>query len=105
MPVTQHFQKFEPKDKPIVVYDSKGLEWKEHRQFIKDTGDFFESLRKKPDVADHIHVVWYVVNTGRGRFEDFEAELVRKVFNPTPVIFILNKGILFFYISILIRIR
>lgn len=92
LPVTQHFQKFEPKDKPIVVYDSKGLEFKEHEAFIKQTGEFFTDLRKKPDVADHIHVVWYVVNVARGRFEKFEAELVRKIFNPTPVIFVLSKG-------------
>lgn len=92
MPVTQHFQKFEPSDKPIVIYDSKGLEWSEHEAFIKETGRFFSELRRKPDVADHIHVVWYVVNAARGRFEQFEAELVREVFNPTPVIFVLNKA-------------
>jgi len=91
MPVTQHFQKFCPDSKPIVLYDSKGLEWSAHDEFIKETGKFFVSLRQKPDVADHIHVVWYVVNTARGRFENFEAEIVREVFHPTPVIFILNK--------------
>ena len=32
------------------------------------------------------------MNTGRGRFEDFESELVLKVFNPTPVVFVLNKA-------------
>jgi predicted GTPase len=92
MPVTQHFQKYEPKEKPIVIYDSKGLEWKEHKSFIKDTGDFFNKLRESKDVSEHIHCIWYVVNSGRGRIEDFEAELVRKVFNPTPVIFVLNKS-------------
>lgn len=91
MPVTQHFQKFCPSDKPIIVYDSKGLEWSEHEAFIKETGKFFISLRQKPDVAEHIHVVWYVINTARGRFENFEADIVREVFHPTPVIFILNK--------------
>jgi len=53
---------------------------------------FFEDFKKKKNVEEHIHVVWYVVNTGRGRIEDFEAELVRKVFHPTPVVFILNKA-------------
>lgn len=91
LPVTQHFQKFEPEDKPVRIYDSKGLEWSAHEEFIQQTGKFFVELRQKPDVADHIHVVWYVVNTARGRFEPFEATLVRDVFNPTPVIFILNK--------------
>jgi len=92
MPVTQHFQKFEPKDKPVVIFDSKGLEWKEHKSFIQDTGEFFKSLREKQDVSEHIHIVWYVINAGRGRVEDFELELVSKVFNPTPVIFVFNKA-------------
>lgn len=92
MPVTQHFQKFEPSEKPVVIYDSKGLEWGSHEEFIKETGKFFMELRQSPDVANHIHVVWYVVNTGRGRFENFEAEIVREVFAPTPVIFVLNKA-------------
>lgn len=91
LPVTQHFQKFEPKDKPVVLYDSKGLEWSEHEAFIKETAKFFMTLRQSPDVAEHIHVVWYVINTARGRFEPFEAEIVKQVFHPTPVIFILNK--------------
>ncbi|KAG2393076.1 hypothetical protein C9374_009653 [Naegleria lovaniensis] len=92
MPVTQHFQKYEPNDKPVVIYDSKGLEWNSHEEFIKETGKFFMELRQSPDVANHIHVVWYVVNTARGRFENFEAEVVREVFAPTPVIFVLNKS-------------
>eukprot|EP00818_Percolomonas_sp_WS_P001220 CAMPEP_0117445702 /NCGR_PEP_ID=MMETSP0759-20121206/5939_1 /TAXON_ID=63605 /ORGANISM="Percolomonas cosmopolitus, Strain WS" /LENGTH=521 /DNA_ID=CAMNT_0005237901 /DNA_START=82 /DNA_END=1647 /DNA_ORIENTATION=- len=92
MPVTQHFQKFEPPTKPVVIYDSKGLEWSEHEEFIKETGKFFTILRNKPDVADHIHVVWYVINPGRGRVDPFELNLVREVLNPTPVIFILNKA-------------
>lgn len=92
MPVTQHFQKYEPSDKPIVIYDSKGLEFAEHQAFIKETGKFFSELRMKKDVSEHIHVVWYVINAARGRFENFEANLVREVFNPTPVVFVLNKA-------------
>eukprot|EP00761_Pharyngomonas_kirbyi_P003500 gb/GECH01003504.1/.p1 GENE.gb/GECH01003504.1/~~gb/GECH01003504.1/.p1 ORF type:complete len:487 (+),score=178.05 gb/GECH01003504.1/:1-1461(+) len=92
MPVTQHFQKFEPQNKPICIYDSKGLELSAHEEFIKETGEFFVSLREKEDVSEHIHVVWYVVNTARGRFEEFEASLIREVFAPTPVIFVLNKA-------------
>lgn len=92
LPVTQHFQKYEPKNKPVVIYDSKGLELSEAESFIKETGKFFKDLQLKTDVHEHIHCIWYVVNAGRARFEDFEAELVKEVFNPTPVIFVLNKA-------------
>jgi ribosome biogenesis GTPase A len=92
MPVTQHFQKFQPESKPIVIYDSKGLEWQEHKKFIEETATFFTDLQKSKEVSEHIHCIWYVVNTGRGRIEDFEIELVRKIFTNTPVLFILNKS-------------
>mmetsp|Transcript_409 Transcript_409/g.750 ORF Transcript_409/g.750 Transcript_409/m.750 type:complete len:487 (+) Transcript_409:56-1516(+) len=92
LPQTQYFQKYEPEKNPIVVYDSKGLEWDSHENFIKETGAFFRDLRKEKDVAKHIHVVWYVVNSSRGRIEEYELKLVREEFKNTPVIFLLNKA-------------
>jgi len=92
VPVTDHFLRIEPVDKPVVVYDSKGLEDGHHEEFIRDTRQFFEHFRAKPLLRDHIHVVWYVINAACGRFEPFEERLIREVFAPTPVIFILNKS-------------
>lgn len=92
VPVTEHFNRIEPPDKGVVIYDSKGLEDGCHEEFIADTQDFFDSLRAKTHLKDHIHVIWYVINCASGRFEPFEVKLVREVFAPTPVIFILNKS-------------
>jgi len=56
----------------------------EHKSFIETTGKFFTELQNSKEVAEHIHCIWYVINTGRGRIEDFEIELVRKIFKSTP---------------------
>jgi len=90
--VTQHFTRIEPPDKPVVIYDSRGLEDGYHQAFIDDTSRFFDSLRSRPQLKDHIHVIWYVVNAASGRFEPFEVQLVKQVFSPTPVLFLLNKA-------------
>src|SRR3990167_8456747 len=82
-PVTQFFTKIEPPDKPITIYDSKGLEDGFHEQFIHDTQKFFEKLRSRPQLKDHIHVIWYVVNAASGRFEPFEVYLIKQIFAPT----------------------
>jgi len=92
VPVTMHYTRIEPPDRPVVIYDSRGLEDGHHVEFINDTRAFFHSLRSRPRVSDHIHVVWYVVNAACGRFEPFELQLVREIFAPTPVLFLLNKA-------------
>mmetsp|Transcript_7840 Transcript_7840/g.32980 ORF Transcript_7840/g.32980 Transcript_7840/m.32980 type:complete len:426 (-) Transcript_7840:43-1320(-) len=91
IPVTAHFVRIEPPDKPVVVYDSKGLEDGFSEEFIAETRAFFEGLRKRPRLQEHIHAIWYVVNAASGRFESFEAQLIREVFAPTPVVVVLNK--------------
>mmetsp|Transcript_23475 Transcript_23475/g.40131 ORF Transcript_23475/g.40131 Transcript_23475/m.40131 type:complete len:421 (-) Transcript_23475:16-1278(-) len=92
VPVTSHFMRIEPPDKAVVIYDSRGLEDGFHEEFIADTRQFFDSMREKPHLKDQIHVIWYVINCASGRFEPFEVKLIREIFAPTPVIFILNKA-------------
>lgn len=88
----------------------QGLESGRHEEFIQATRQFLSALRAKPNLADHIHVVWYVVNAASGRIEPFEVRrcptylpygdtltyvqitLLREVFAPTPVLVVLNKA-------------
>jgi ribosomal protein S27E len=91
VPVTMHYTRIEPTDRPVVIYDSRGLEDGHHVEFLQETRAFFQELRSRPRIQEHIHVVWYVVNAACGRFEPFELQLVRDIFSPTPVIFVLNK--------------
>jgi len=91
-PLTQTFTRIEPPNKPIIIYDSRGLEDGFHAEFIHEHNEFFRKSRASPQLEDHIHLVWYVINCAGGRLLPFEVELVSQVFAPTPVLFLLNKA-------------
>jgi GTPase SAR1 family protein len=90
-PITQHFIRYAPKDMPVTIYDSKGLEQGFAQEFIEDAKTFFERLRTSPELGEHIHIIWYVINAAAARFEPFEAYLVGQVFASVPVLLLLNK--------------
>jgi len=97
-PITQHFDRYAPEEVPIVVYDSKGLENGKADEFINSTKDFFfEHSKSNPnhsqeDIRDHVHVVWYIINSAMARFQDFEKYICTNLFNNAPIIFVLNKS-------------
>eukprot|EP01126_Amoeba_proteus_P057809 TRINITY_DN7392_c0_g1_i10.p1 TRINITY_DN7392_c0_g1~~TRINITY_DN7392_c0_g1_i10.p1 ORF type:complete len:436 (-),score=71.49 TRINITY_DN7392_c0_g1_i10:216-1523(-) len=91
VPITQHFTKYESEDFKTVIYDSKGLEHGQYRNFIESTRTFFAEHRNGSS-ENAIHVVWYIVNAAHARFEPFERELCTELFSDTPVFFLLNKA-------------
>mmetsp|Transcript_130556 Transcript_130556/g.194443 ORF Transcript_130556/g.194443 Transcript_130556/m.194443 type:complete len:420 (+) Transcript_130556:228-1487(+) len=95
-PVTQHFHRFEPKDKPIILYDSKGLEvGMQLEEFISTTRAYFTQLNNGDEercMEQQIDVVWYIVNSAAARFQDFEEQICKQLFKNLPIIFILNKS-------------
>lgn len=94
-PVTQHFQRFEPEDKAIILYDSKGMEvGMKLEEFIESTLEYFTSCnngKRENCMKDQIDIVWYIVNSAAARFQQFEEEICKQLFNDIPIIFILNK--------------
>lgn len=60
--------------------------------FIQDTKTFFKKLRSEPDLENHIHVVWYVIDLTQARFQPFEADFCRENLKEYPIIFVLNKA-------------
>ncbi len=85
-PVTQYFQQFEPANKPIIIYDSKGLECGMHEDFISTTREFLDS-----HIAN-IDIIWYVINSASTRIQPFEHTLLTDIFKDIPMIVILNKA-------------
>jgi GTP-binding protein EngB required for normal cell division len=94
VPITQHFTRYNSDRDQIVIYDSKGLEHGEHHEFINTTKNFFNKHQVVGEVTnpDAIHVVWYIINSAHSRFESFEEQICRSLFNNLPIIFILNKA-------------
>eukprot|EP01088_Endostelium_zonatum_P015014 TRINITY_DN3508_c0_g1_i1.p1 TRINITY_DN3508_c0_g1~~TRINITY_DN3508_c0_g1_i1.p1 ORF type:complete len:616 (-),score=177.29 TRINITY_DN3508_c0_g1_i1:71-1918(-) len=96
-PITQHFDRYAPEEVPIVVYDSKGLENGKADEFITSTKAFFSehsssNSSSQEDIRDHVHVVWYIINSAMARFQDFEKHICTNLFNSAPIIFVLNKS-------------
>lgn len=108
VPVTQHFARYELDNESVVIYDSKGLEVGDHADFIRTTQEFLlpsnEAIDSKKGrragsdsgsddaPSTHIHVVWYIINSAGSRFQPFEGDVCKSLFNKLPIIFILNKA-------------
>jgi ribosomal protein S27E len=76
----------------VVVYDTIGLEHGSCQEFLRDTKTFLDTLQSSPDIRNHIHAVWYVVDLAHARFQAFEAMLCRTVLQDVPIFFVLNKA-------------
>lgn len=90
-PITQHFERIELPNRPVVLYDAKGLEHGHHDEYISNMRSFFEK-QIGMEQQDSIHVIWYVINSANSRIQVFEEILLREVFQNIPIIVILNKA-------------
>jgi len=108
-PITQHFQKFAPEGQSLVLYDSKGFESGMNYEDVAESTRKYFSLNHTPRVKSKSkhkvngnskhrhkrektpHIVWFVINSAAGRFQDFEERVCRELFGHIPLLFILNK--------------
>lgn len=93
-PVTQHFTKYSSEYFPVNIFDSKGLEHGNSKNFIKTTKKFLKhhKVGKNGESENAIHVIWYIINSAFGRWQTFEESICKKLFKNIPIIFILNKA-------------
>jgi hypothetical protein len=61
-PVTKHLSRFAPEGRPVVVYDTKGLEHGAHEEFVSETRTFLAATQASLDVRNHIHLAWYSIS-------------------------------------------
>ena len=92
-PVTPSLVEHRPTDGPLVLLDSRGLE------LGGDAGEEAADLvaseierRASLAVSEALHVVWFCVDAGTGRFEPSEKELVRRCAERVPTIVVLTKA-------------
>lgn len=90
-PITKHLERFAPEDKPVVVFDTKGLEHGSHEEFLEETQKFLLHLRSSQDLTHHLHVIWYMIDMSHSRFQPFEEFICRELLSDISLIFILNK--------------
>lgn len=74
------------------LLDTRGLEiGKDTDVLIKELGGYLKAMREKP-LSEQIHVAWYCVRATDRRFEDTEADFIRRLHElGLPVIVVLTQ--------------
>lgn len=76
----------------LGLLDTRGLEiGKDTETLIAELGEYVRGMRKMP-LSDQIHVAWYCVRATDRRFEDTEAEFIRRLHElGLPVVVVLTQ--------------
>ena len=76
-PVTKVIQRFEDPRVPVTLYDTKGVELGDSKNRV--IRDFKRTIAKsrKAAIEDHIHLLWYCMDAGQTRVQDYDIEIVR----------------------------
>lgn len=89
-PVTQGIERFEIKEKGLVLWDTKGIEAKAYRETIESIKSEIDKTINSLDKKQAPHVAWLCIKEASARIEDREKDLIKitKEFGiPTIVIF------------------
>ncbi|MDO5707841.1 MAG: 50S ribosome-binding GTPase [Andreesenia angusta] len=94
-PVTQNLKKIELAGNPVSIYDTRGIELDSEGQ--KEARDeIVREIKKRADLDDsdeRIHIIWYCINAGSNRIEEYEIELIEKLQSIAPVIIVLTQSL------------
>ena len=97
-PVTKSIRRIMNTERPLVLYDSPGLELKdEQRLQLKIELEELIQKRMAEGVENAIHVIWYCINASNNRIEDEEMEWLKDLTTFTtgmdiPVILVLTRS-------------
>ena len=77
----------------VRVFDSKGMENGDtEEEFVQMTQAFVRSRQENPNVDEHIHLVWYVIQGSGARVTDCDINLISKIFSTRNVIVVVTKS-------------
>ena len=86
-------QRFEDPEVPVTLYDTKGVELGDSRRsVIRDYKRLIAKQRKGPP-EEHIHLLWYCMDAGQTRVEDYDVEIMRELAEEVPVILVFTQVI------------
>ena len=98
-PVTDHMSKISKEGFPLNIYDTRGFELGRDAQ-IQVRKEVIQTIKegaKSKDVNQHIHCIWYCINTATNRIEPEEIEWLREfakenAITKVPVIIVLTQS-------------
>ena len=76
----------------IRLWDSRGLELGEQECEFRDMmREFVSSCQDDPNVDEHIHLVWYLIQGNGARVTDCDLDLMKDIFTFDDVIAVISK--------------
>lgn len=76
----------------IRLWDSRGLELGDlAADFCERMREFVADCRDDPDVDEHIHLVWYLIQGNSARVTDSDLALMKEIFTFDDVIAVVSK--------------
>jgi uncharacterized protein (DUF697 family)/GTPase SAR1 family protein len=92
-PVTKVIQRFEDPDVPVTLFDTKGVELGDSRKRV--IRDFKQTISRsrKAAPAEHIHLLWYCMDAGQTRVQDYDIDIIRALAEDVPVVLVFTQTI------------
>jgi predicted GTPase/uncharacterized protein (DUF697 family) len=76
----------------IRLWDSRGLELGEKEDGFRDMmREFVSGCQDDPNVDEHIHLVWYLIQGNGARVTDCDVSLMKEIFTFDDVIAVISK--------------
>jgi uncharacterized protein (DUF697 family)/GTP-binding protein EngB required for normal cell division len=92
-PVTKVIERFEDPDVPVTLYDTKGVELGDSKnRVIKDFKRIIAKSRKAA-VEEHIHLLWYCMDAGQTRVQDYDVDIIRALAEDVHVVLVFTQTI------------
>ncbi len=91
-PVTEGLQYYEHPDGILGIYDSQGFETGEAGDVVLARLDEIVRESRRKQISEQIHAAWYTVRWSDRRFEDRQADFVRRLHDlGLPVVMVLTQ--------------
>lgn len=90
-PVTDRVLEFSHPDLPVRLYDTPGIELGNEAKAVRKDFKRLIKERMKDGASDHIHLLWYCVQSESARIQDFEVEFITALADDVPVIVVFTQ--------------
>ena len=95
-PVTECINEYHNENVPIRIWDTVGLELDsaKTKKSINDIREIIASKADSEDHFDHVHAIWYCINSGSSRYQGAELEFIKNLHSiGVPFIIVLTQCI------------
>lgn len=95
-PVTAHIDEYQNDGVPIHIWDTVGLELDsaKTKESINSIRDTIASRADSDDQFNHVHAIWYCINSGSNRYQGAELDFIKNLHSiGVPFIIVLTQCI------------